>query len=190
MTTSASPGTAGPVLPTLSRNWWALALRGIAAIVFGVLAFALPGITLVTLILLLAAYMFVDGVFAIIAAVRAAGHESRWWLLLIEGVLGVLAGIAAFVVPGLTAFVLLYFVAAWAVITGALRIVEAVRLRREIEGEWAMILGGALSVIFGLLLAALPGVGILSLLWLVGAYAVALGIVLLVLAFRVRNQPA
>jgi uncharacterized membrane protein HdeD (DUF308 family) len=78
MTTSASPGTAGPVLPTLSRNWWALALRGIAAIVFGVLAFALPGITLVTLILLLAAYMFVDGVFAIIAAVRAAGHESRW----------------------------------------------------------------------------------------------------------------
>lgn len=110
--TTASPGAMRPVVPTLSRNWWALALRGLAAIVFGVLAFALPGITLAALILLFGAYMLVDGVLAIFAAMRAARSESRWWLLLVEGVLGVLAGVVAFAVPSITALVLLYFVAA------------------------------------------------------------------------------
>ena len=190
MTTSASPGTVRPVLPVLSRNWWVLALRGLAAIVFGVLAFAWPGITLTALVLLFGAYMLVDGVFAIVAAVRAAGQQSRWWLLLIEGVLGVLAGIVAFIVPGLTALVLLYLVAAWAIVTGVLEIVGAIRLRQEIEGEWALILGGALSVAFGILLAVLPApAGLLSLLWLIGAYAIAFGVVLIVLAVRVRNEP-
>jgi uncharacterized membrane protein HdeD (DUF308 family) len=178
-----------PILPVLSRNWWALALRGVAAIVFGLLAFILPGITLTALILLFSAYMLVDGVFAIVAAVRAEERDTRWWLLLAEGVLGVLAGIVAFVWPGLTALALLYLVAAWSIITGILQIVGAIRLRREIEGEWALILGGVLSVIFGVLLAVLPGPGILALLWLIGAYALVSGVLLIILAFRVRNEP-
>jgi uncharacterized membrane protein HdeD (DUF308 family) len=178
-----------PILPVLSRNWWALALRGLAAIVFGLLAFILPGITLTALILLFGAYMLVDGVFAIVAAVRAEERDTRWWLLLAEGVLGVLAGIVAFAWPGLTALALLYLVAAWSIITGILQIVGAIRLRREIEGEWALILGGVLSVIFGVLLAVLPGPGILALLWLIGAYALVSGVLLIILAFRVRNEP-
>jgi uncharacterized membrane protein HdeD (DUF308 family) len=188
MTTSTSTGARQPILPVLSRNWWALALRGLAAIVFGVLAFVWPGITLWALVLLFGAYMLVDGIFAIVAAVRAAGREARWWLLLVEGVLGVLAGLVAFLLPGITALALLYLVAAWAIFTGILQIVGAVRLRREIEGEWALILGGVLSVIFGVLLAVLPGPGILALVWLIGAYAVVSGVLLIVLAFRVRNR--
>jgi uncharacterized membrane protein HdeD (DUF308 family) len=188
MTTNTSTGAGQPILPVLSRNWWALALRGLAAIVFGVLAFVWPGITLWALVLLFGAYMLVDGIFAIVAAVRAAGREARWWLLLVEGVLGVLAGLVAFLLPGITALALLYLVAAWAIFTGILQIVGAVRLRREIEGEWALILGGVLSVIFGVLLAVLPGPGILALVWLIGAYAVVSGVLLIVLAFRVRNR--
>jgi len=188
MTTNTSTGAGQPILPVLSRNWWALALRGLAAIVFGVLAFVWPGITLWALVLLFGAYMLVDGIFAIVAAVRAAGREARWWLLLVEGVLGVLAGFVAFLLPGITALALLYLVAAWAIFTGILQIVGAVRLRREIEGEWALILGGVLSVIFGVLLAVLPGPGILALVWLIGAYAVVSGMLLIVLAFRVRNR--
>jgi uncharacterized membrane protein HdeD (DUF308 family) len=192
MTTDASAGAGQqPILPVLSRNWWALALRGLLAVLFGLAAFFLPGITLTALILLFGAYMLVDGIFAIIAAVRAEGRDARWWLLVAEGVLGVLAGIVAFIWPGLTALALLYFVAAWAIVTGAFEIVGAIRLRREIEGEWALILAGVLSVIFGVLLVVLPAeVGILSLVWLVGAYALVFGILLIILAFQVRNQRA
>src|SRR5215211_2605920 len=190
MTTNASTGAGQSVLPVLSRNWWALALRGLAAIIFGILAFVWPGITLWALILLFGAYMLVDGVFAIVAAVRVAGEAARWWLLLVEGILGVLAGIVAFVWPGLTALALLYFVAAWAIVTGILEIVGAIRLRQEVVGEWALGLSGALSVLFGVLLAIIPApAGLLSLVWLIGAYALAFGVLLLVLAFRVRSTP-
>ena len=177
------------MLPVLARNWWALALRGLAAILFGVLAFAWPGITLFVLVLFFGAYMLVDGIFAIVAAVRVAGEEDRWWLLLIQGILGVLAGLVAFFWPGLTALALLYFIAAWAIVTGIMEIVAAIRLRQEIEGEWALGLSGLLSVIFGILLVVLPApAGLLSLVWLVGAYAVATGVLLLILAFRVRSE--
>jgi uncharacterized membrane protein HdeD (DUF308 family) len=188
MTTNASAGAGQPILPVLSRNWWALALRGILAVLFGLAAFFLPGITLTVLILLFGAFALVDGIFAIVAAVRAEGHDARWWLLLAEGVLGVLAGIVAFIWPGLTALALLYLVAAWAIVTGILKVVGAIRLRQEIEGEWALILSGVLSVIFGVLLAVMPGVGILALLWLIGAYAVVFGVLLIILAFQVRNR--
>jgi uncharacterized membrane protein HdeD (DUF308 family) len=190
MTTNDASSPAGRgVLRTLGRNWWALALRGVAAILLGILAFAWPGITLFVLVLFFGAYMLVDGIFAIVAAVRAAGEEDRWWLLLIEGILGVLAGLVAFFWPGLTALALLYFIAAWAIVTGIMEIVAAVRLRQEIEGEWALGLSGLLSVIFGVLLVVLPApAGLLSLVWLVGAYAVATGVLLLILAFRVRSE--
>ena len=187
MTTNTSAGASGPVLPVLSRNWWLVALRGLAAIVFGVLAFVWPAITLWALVLLFGAYMLVDGIFAIVAAVRAAGREARWWLLLIEGVLGVLAGLVAAFWPGLTALALLYFIAAWAIVSGILEIAGAIRLRREI-GEWALGLSGALSLLFGVLLVVIPApAGLLSLVWLIGAYALAFGVLLLVLAFRLRG---
>jgi uncharacterized membrane protein HdeD (DUF308 family) len=190
MTTNDASSPAGRgVLRTLGRNWWALALRGVAAILLGILAFAWPGITLFVLVLFFGASMLVDGIFAIVAAVRAAGEEDRWWLLLIEGILGVLAGLVAFFWPGLTALALLYFIAAWAIVTGIMEIVAAVRLRQEIEGEWALGLSGLLSVIFGVLLVVLPApAGLLSLVWLIGAYAVATGVLLLILAFRVRSE--
>ena len=188
MTTDASAGAGQPVLPVLSRNWWALALRGLAAILFGLAAFFLPGITLTALILLFGAFALVDGIFAIVAAVRAERHNARWWLLLAQGVFGVLLGILTFIWPGLTALVLLYFIAAWAILTGIFEVVGAIRLRQEIEGEWVLILSGVLSVIFGVVLAVLPGVGILALLWLIGAYAVAAGVLLIILAFRVRSE--
>jgi uncharacterized membrane protein HdeD (DUF308 family) len=188
-TNDASSPLGRGVLPVLARNWWALVLRGLAAILFGVLAFAWPGITLFVLVLFFGAYMLVDGIFAIVAAVRAAGEEDRWWLLLIQGILGVLAGLVAIFWPGLTALALLYFIAAWAIVTGIMEIVAAIRLRREIEGEWALALSGALSVLFGVLLVVLPApAGLLSLVWLIGAYAVATGVLLLILGFRVRSE--
>lgn len=188
MTTNASTGMGQPLLPLLSRNWWALALRGLAAILFGILAFAWPGITLFVLVIFFGAYLLVDGIFAIVAAVRAAGEEARWWLLLIEGILGVVAGLVAFFWPGLTALALLYLVAAWAIVTGIMEIVGAIRLRQEIVGEWALILSGVLSFIFGVLLVVIPArAGLLSLTWLIGIYAIAFGVIMLVLAFRVRG---
>jgi uncharacterized membrane protein HdeD (DUF308 family) len=188
-TNDASSPLGRGVLPVLARNWWALVLRGLAAILFGVLAFAWPGITLFVLVLFFGAYMLVDDIFAIVAAVRAAGEEDRWWLLLVQGILGVLAGLVAIFWPGLTALALLYFIAAWAIVTGIMEIVAAIRLRREIEGEWALALSGALSVLFGVLLVVLPApAGLLSLVWLIGAYAVATGVLLLILGFRVRSE--
>jgi uncharacterized membrane protein HdeD (DUF308 family) len=161
----------------------------VAAILLGLLAFIWPGITLFVLVIFWGAYMFVDGVFAIVAAVRAAGQEARWWLLLVEGILGVLVGIVTFIWPGLTALALLYLVAAWAIVTGILEIVGAIRLRREIEGEWALILAGVLSVIFGVLLVVIPApAGLLSLTWLIGVYAIVFGVIMLILAFRLRSM--
>jgi uncharacterized membrane protein HdeD (DUF308 family) len=177
-----------PILPTLATNWWALLLRGIAAVLFGLAALFWPGLTLFVLIVFFGAYTLVDGIFAIVAGLRGSG--SRRWLLLAEGVLGVLAGLIAFFWPGITALVLLYVIVAWAIFTGILKVVMAIWLRREIENEWLMVLSGVLSVLFGVILAVLPGVGLLSLVWLIGIYALIFGVALIVLGFRVRGQPA
>jgi uncharacterized membrane protein HdeD (DUF308 family) len=175
-------------LPAETGHWWALALRGVIAILFGVAVFLRPDIALEALILLFGAYALVDGVFAIVGVFRGTRSGTPRWLLLVEGVAGILAGIIAFVYPGLTAIALLYLVAAWAIVTGLAEIATAIRLRQEIQGEWALILGGILSVLFGVLLAVLPGVGILSLIWLIGAYAVVFGVLLLIAAFQVRGR--
>jgi uncharacterized membrane protein HdeD (DUF308 family) len=175
-------------LPAETGHWWALALRGVIAILFGFAAFLRPDIALGALILLFGAYALVDGVFAIVGVFGGTRAGTPRWLLLLEGVVSILAGIIALIFPGLTAVALLYLVAAWAIVTGIVEIATAIRLRQEIQGEWALILGGILSVLFGLLLAVLPGVGILSLIWLIGAYAVVFGVLLLITAFRVRSQ--
>ena len=172
----------------LIRNWWALALRGVFGILFGLAAFLFPGITLGALILLFGVYAVADGVFAVVAGVRAAEHHERWGTLLIEGIAGIAAGVLTLVWPALTAVVLLYVIAAWSVIKGALKIATAIRLRRAIHGEWLLGLNGAFSVLFGILLVAMPVMGLLTLVWLVGAYALIFGSLLLVLAFRLRRH--
>lgn len=183
------------MLQRAARNWWMLALRGMFAILFGVLAFLLPGLTLAALVLLFGAYAFVDGLFAIVAGIRSYGEQARWWALVLEGIVGVVVGVLTFLYPGITALVLLYFIAAWALITGVLEIVAAIRLRKEIQGEWMLALAGIASVLFGILLLVLPGSGALAVIWLIGSYAVVFGILLLILAFRLRgadhssNQP-
>ena len=172
----------------LARNWWALALRGLFAVLFGLVALALPGIALGALVLLFGAYALVDGVFAIIAAVRAAETHARWGSLAIEGIAGIIAGIVAFAVPGLTAIVLLYVIAFWAIVTGVFELTTAIRLRKEIKGEWTLALAGVASVVFGILLLLFPGAGALAVVWLIGAYALIFGGLLLVLAFRLRGH--
>lgn len=176
------------MMEVLARNWWALALRGLFAVLFGLLAFAWPGLTLAALVILFGAYTLVDGVFALLAAVRAAEAHERWWLFVLEGGAGIAAGLITFMWPGITALVLLYLIAWWAVITGVFEIAAAIRLRKEISGEWALVLGGAASVIFGLLLLFRPGVGALAVIWLIGTYALVFGALLLTLGFRLRGH--
>lgn len=168
--------------------WWASALRGAIAILFGVAALLRPDITLVALVVLFGAYMLVDGVFAVATMFGGASEGRPRWLLLLEGVLGILAGLIAFLFPGIAAVALLYLISVWAIVTGVAEVVLAIELRREIEGEWAMIAGGVVSVVFGIILAVLPAVGILSLVWLIGIYAIAFGVLLLIMAFRVRGR--
>jgi uncharacterized membrane protein HdeD (DUF308 family) len=179
------------MLETLTRRWWVLAVRGGAAVLFGLLALIWPGITVLALVLLFGAYALVDGVLALYTALadRSAAQGRRGWLAL-EGVAGVLAAIGAFVWPGITALVLLYLIAAWALVTGVAEIVAAIRLRREIEGEWLMILSGALSIVFGVLAFLFPSAGALAVVWLIAAYAIAFGVVMVILAFRLRRYGA
>jgi uncharacterized membrane protein HdeD (DUF308 family) len=167
------------------RHWWALGVRGLAAVIFGILAFVWPGITLAVLVLLFGAYALVDGVLALVSAVRSGGDQL--WALLLEGVVGIAAGVGALAFPGLTAMVLLLIIAAWAILKGVLEVISAVRLRKVIANEWSWIVGGLLSVIFGLVLVAAPGTGALALVWLIGVYAILYGITLIALAWRVRE---
>ena len=181
-------GQGALILHGLAKNWWALLLRGLASIVFGVLAFAWPGITIVSLVILYGAYALVDGVLAIYAAIVGGnGPAPRWWLAIV-GIAGVLAGLVAFFLPGLTALTLLLLIGAWAIVSGLFEIVGAIRLRKEIDNEWMLILHGAITVLFGVLLMAMPGPGALALIWVIGAYAIAGGILLTVLAFRLKKH--
>jgi uncharacterized membrane protein HdeD (DUF308 family) len=173
------------VLGELPRHWWVVALRGLAAIVFGILAFVWPGVTLAVLVLLFGAYAIVDGALALYTAVRSGGKNI--WAPLFEGIIGIAAGLVAFFLPGLTALALLFVIAAWAILTGITEVIAAVRLRRVINNEWALIISGVLSVIFGLLLVAQPGAGVLAVVWLIGIYAVIFGVALLAFAWRLRG---
>ena len=172
----------------LARNWWAILIRGIAAILFGICAFFIPGAALWALILLFGAYCLVDGVFAIVAAVRAAQTRERWGQLLFRGIVGIVVAAITWFDPWLTAFALLYLIAAWAIVTGVLEIAAAFQLRRQITGEIWWVLAGLLSIVFGLFLFWQPRAGALAVLWVIAIYAVVFGIFLVGLSFRLRGH--
>lgn len=173
------------MLSTLSENWWALALRGVAAVLFGILAVLLPGTALTALIYVFGAYALVDGVLTLVAGIRGSG---RRWVLLAEGLVGIVVGLLALVFPGVTIEVLLYLIGAWAILIGLLEILAAIWLRQEIEREWSLILGGIVSVVFGVILEVLPRAILLSVVWGVGVYALIFGAALIASAFRVRDR--
>jgi uncharacterized membrane protein HdeD (DUF308 family) len=171
----------------LDRNWWVLALRGVLAILFGLMAFFWPGFVLVVVAFIFGAYALIDGCMAIVLAVSGHGQGARWWALLLEGVVGIAAGVIAFLSPLIADLALLYVIAAWLLVTGVFEIVAAITLRKYIEGEWALALSGALSVILGVLLALQPREGLIAVAWWIGAYSIAFGILFLVVAFRLRT---
>ncbi len=176
------------MLQLLAKNWWVFVLRGALAILFGLCTLALPGITLATLILLYGAYALVDGIMAAIAAFtkRRPGDGFPWTVLLI-GLVGIVAGVLTFMYPGLTALVLLYFIAAWYIVRGVSEIAVAIRLRKEIQGEGWLIAAGALSVLFGLFLFARPGAGAVALLTVIGVFAMIFGVILIALGFKLKG---
>jgi len=173
---------------TLSRNWWAVVLRGVAGVVFGIGIFLMPGLSLAVLVLLFGAYAFVDGIFGIVSAIRRRGTSDRWWLLLLEGIAGVAVGIITLLWPGITAFVLLYLIAFWALITGVLEEAAAFRLRQVITNEWLLVLTGLTSIALGVVLLLFPRAGVLAVVLWIGAYAFVTGILLIALGFRLRTM--
>jgi uncharacterized membrane protein HdeD (DUF308 family) len=171
----------------LAKNWWKLLLRGLVAIGFGVLTFTNPGITLAALVLTFGVYVLIDGVLAIWTAIAGRNVIEHWVVLLLGGVCGVGVGVLTFMVPGITALMLLYYIAFWAMLVGVLGIVAGIRLRKEITGEWVLILSGLVAVLFGVFLIARPGAGALSILSILATFAILYGILLSMLAFKVKG---
>jgi len=171
----------------LTRYWWIVVLRGVLAIAFGVIAFFWPGVVWLVVVATFAAYALLDGVLAIVAAVRAQGRAGPWWALLLEGVVSIAAGVVAILWPGITELVLLFVIAGWCMATGVLEIVAAIRRRKYIVGEWLLALSGVLSIALGLALALMPIAGLLVVAWWIGAYSLAFGILLVILGFRLRG---
>ena len=171
----------------ISDNWWLLLLRGLVAVLFGVLTWLQPGISLAALVLLFGAYAFADGILGVWAAISGRKQHEDWWVLLLWAFVGIGVGIVTFLVPGVTALALLFYIAIWATASGVLQIVVAIRLRREIADEWLLFLAGLLSVAFGVLLMIRPAEGALAVLWLIGAYAIFFGALLVILSFKARS---
>jgi uncharacterized membrane protein HdeD (DUF308 family) len=182
-----APGTSDPLNALLAQNWWAVALRGVLGIVFGLIALILPGAAMLSLVLVFAAYMLADGVLGIISAVRAARRKERWGWLTFEGFASIAAGVVLMLWPGLTVLAFVVVVAAWAIVSGALMVAAAFQLDNG-HGRWWLALGGAVSVALGVLMILAPLVGAVVLAWWIGAYALVFGAALLVLAFKLRAR--
>lgn len=171
----------------LARWWWTFIVRGVVAILFGIVAFAIPPAAIGILVGLFAAWAIIDGVNGLLTGIRTRGQDRSWWLEVLEGVVGVTAGIIALLLPGFAADVLLLLIATWAILTGVLEIVMAIRLRRVIEGEAWMALAGVASILFGVVLVLFPAAGALSLVWLIGSFALVFGVFLVILGWRLRR---
>jgi uncharacterized membrane protein HdeD (DUF308 family) len=172
----------GGLRQTVAKHWWILLVRGLAAIVFGLCAFMWPGLTLATLVLLYGAYCFADRIVAL-----TGGFGGGFWQSLLLGVIGICAGIATFAYPGLTALLLLYLIAGWAIVRGVMEIIVAIEFRKVLEGEWMLIVAGVVSIVFGALLIVSPGAGALSVIWIIGGYALVFGALLVALSFRLKS---
>jgi len=175
-------------MASITQNWWAVALRGIVAIIFGIVAFLMPGPTLLALVFLFAAFAFVDGVFALVSGIRRAQGGKPDWMLIIGGLAGIVVGILGFASPDTVAVALLAWIAAWAILTGIFAVVAAYRMREVLQGEWLLALNGIVSVLFGLYLIFFPGAGAIAIVWIIALWAIVSGAILLVLAFRLRSR--
>jgi uncharacterized membrane protein HdeD (DUF308 family) len=178
------------VVDQIGRHWGWVALRGGIAILFGLMALFMPAITLSALVLVWGAFALVDGVLALVAGIRIRDQGKPLWALIIVGLLGVAAGIVTFLWPGLTALVLLYIIAIWALVAGVFQVIAAIRFRKDIHNEWFLGLSGLVSILFGAMLIAQPGAGALALVWVIGIYAVFFGILLLVFSLRLKQHRA
>ncbi|PYL67249.1 MAG: hypothetical protein DMF28_09615 [Verrucomicrobia bacterium] len=177
------------LIETLKRHWWVPVIRGIAAIVFGVIAFAYPGLTVAVLVLLFGAWVLVDGIFRVIGAVGHRAFDKEWGFDLIIGIVGIIIGLLTFHAPQITALALIIYIAAWALMIGATEIALAIKLRREIKGEWFLILMGLVSIVFAVMLLWNPAVGAAALIWIMAWYAVILGVLGIIFGFRLRSLP-
>ena len=185
---STSGVGSGPAAETLVQNWWLFTLRGVLGIIFGILALIFPGPTIVSLVLLFSAYMLVDGIFGIISAVRAIRRkEDRWGLLIFEGLLDIATGVVAFLWPGLTVVAFVWLIAAWAIVSGGLMTAAGFRLNIE-HGRWWLVLGGLLSLAYGVLLIITPLIGAVVLTWWLGAYALVFGVALVIFSLKLRSR--
>jgi uncharacterized membrane protein HdeD (DUF308 family) len=185
---STSGVGSGPTAETLVQNWWLFTLRGVLGIIFGILALIFPGPTILSLVLLFSAYMLVDGIFGIISAVRAIRRkEDRWGVLIFEGLLDIATGAAAFLWPGLTVVAFVWLLAAWAIVSGGLMTAAGFRLNIE-HGRWWLVLGGLLSLAYGVLLIITPLIGAVVLTWWLGAYALVFGVALVIFSLKLRSR--
>lgn len=175
------------MLHAMAKNWWLFLLRGLAAVIFGVIAFMMPGIGIASLVILYGAYAFVDGIVALAAAFSGEAKDQRWWLAAI-GLLGLAVGVLTLMMPGVTAMALLYFIAFWSIAIGVMQIIGAIRLRNEIDNEWWLGLGGLLSVLLGVFMIAMPGAGALGLIWAIASFAIIYGVTLIMLSFRLKKH--
>lgn len=171
----------------LARWWWTFILRGILAIAFGVVAFFAPGLGIAALVGLFAAWALIDGVTSLFAGVRTRGTDRNWWIEILEGVVGIAAGVIALIFPTYAAEILVLLIAAWAIVTGGFEIFMAIRLREQIRGEFWLGLAGVASILFGVVLFLFPGAGALSLVWLIGSFAIVFGVFLVILGWRLRR---
>jgi uncharacterized membrane protein HdeD (DUF308 family) len=175
------------LLETLKRHWWVPVLRGVVAIIFGIMAFAYPGLTVAVLVLLFGAWVLVDGIFRIVGAIGHRSSDPDWGWQLVIGILGIIIGFLTFHAPAVTALALVIYIAAWALMIGVTEIVVAIKLRREIKGEWFLILMGVVSIIFAIMLLWNPLPGALALIWLIGSYAIVFGVLGIIFGFRLRS---
>lgn len=178
------------LIETLKRHWWVPVIRGVAAIIFGVIAFVYPGLTVAVLVLLFGAWVLVDGIFRVVGAIGHRPSDKDWGFSLVIGILGIILGFLTFHAPRITALALIIYIGAWALMIGATEIALAIKLRHEIRGEWFLILMGVCSIIFAIMLLWNPLPGALALVWLIASYAVVFGILGVILGFRLRTLPA
>lgn len=176
------------MLRMYGKYWWSFVIRGVLATLFGLIAIVVPGITLGALAILLAVFLLADGVFSFIASYKGRQLSPRWGFLLVEGIVGIGLGLLTIAWPGLTVLAIVLIIGFWAMITGVLEILAAIKLRAEIEGEWLLGLGGVLSVLFSILLFVNPGIGAVAIIWVIGVYAILFGISLIFLGIRLRNH--